>query len=150
MRRREFLSVLGNAAAAMPLAAWAQQRTLPVIGLLSAVQPHDVQRLAFQQGLREVGFVEGHNVTIEYRSADGQYARLEAFAADLVKLRVDVIAALFTPVPARVAKAATNSIPIARALATVREWKKRSEHLAHSRSVNRGGCGLPIATGAVS
>ncbi len=113
MRRREFISLIGGTAATWPLAAQAQQTTTPVIGLLGSATANDwtPNVNAFQQGLRDAGYVEGSNVAIEARWANGQYERLPAMAAELVQRKVTVIAAFSTPA-ARAAKVATTTIPI--------------------------------------
>jgi ABC-type uncharacterized transport system substrate-binding protein len=113
LRRREFITLLGGAAA-WPLAARAQQPAMPVIGFLDPRSPDAMaDRLrAFRQGLNEVGYVEGENVTIIYRFAEDQYARLPELAAELVRRRVTVISAS-TSTGAAAAKAATTTIPIA-------------------------------------
>jgi putative tryptophan/tyrosine transport system substrate-binding protein len=114
IRRREVISTLGGAAAAWPLAALAQQPTMPVIGLLDPRSPDAMaDRLrAFRLGLKDVGYVEGENVTIIYRFAEDQNDRLPELAAELVRRRVTVIAASATTA-APAAKAATTTIPIA-------------------------------------
>ena len=115
MRRRDFIKVIaGSAAAALPLAAHAQQPVMPVIGFVSARSPDDTGPVlqAFLKGLGEAGFFDGQNVIIEYRWARGEYGRLPAFAAELVQRRVNVLVATGGEASAKAAKQATSTIPI--------------------------------------
>jgi putative tryptophan/tyrosine transport system substrate-binding protein len=113
MKRREFMTLLGGAAAAWPLAAHAQP-AMPMIGWMSGRAPEDSSHLlaAFQEGLRETGFVENESVTIQYRWARGQYETLQAIAADLLSRGVAVLVAVGGDTSAAAAKQATSTIPI--------------------------------------
>src|SRR5919198_2533992 len=119
MNRRELISLLGGAAAG-PIMARAQQQQLPVIGILSSrSRATDALLLAvIRQGLNDTGFVEGRNVSIEYRWAEGNYNRLAALAADLVGHKVAVIVTIGGDVAALAAKAATATLPVVFTVAT--------------------------------
>src|SRR5258705_11326181 len=114
MRRGKFVALLGGVVAGWPFASRAQQKAMPVIGVLSTGSPSASSGVmgAFLHGLSEAGYVEGQNVTIEYRWAEGHYDRLPALAADLVGRKVDLIMAN-SPPSAQAAKSATSSCPIA-------------------------------------
>src|SRR6202045_2260610 len=110
--RRQFIFALGGAAVAWPLTARAQQPKVPTIGVLviGNISPEEFWR-EFRQGLRDLGYIEGQNIRFEFRSAEGQIDRLPELAAELVRLKVDVIVTWFTPT-AVAAKQATRDIPI--------------------------------------
>jgi putative ABC transport system substrate-binding protein len=114
MRRREFITILGGGAATWPLAARAQQPTMPVVGFMHITSPENVPQFvrAFRQGLKEQGFIEGENLAVEYRWAYGHYDQLPDLAADLVRRQVAVLAATGGSPSPQVAKAATQTIPI--------------------------------------
>ena len=111
MRRRELMLVLPGIVAS-PRVLQAQPKPMPVIGYLSSATPSPGMLAAFHNGLAETGYSEGKNVRIEYRSADGRYERLSDLAAELVRLRVDLIVTTGGRISGRVAKAATSTIPI--------------------------------------
>ena len=115
MRRREFITLVGGGAAAWPFTARSQQaERMPVIGFMSARSPQDSEYLveAFRLGLKDGGFVEGQNVTVEYRWAQGEYSRLPALARELVDRKVAVLLGIGGDSSALAAKAATSTIPV--------------------------------------
>ena len=117
MKRREFITLIGSAAVGWPLAAYAQQPKVPTVGALVVGSPGSEQfwRL-FREGMRELGYIEGQNIRFEFRSDEGKISRLPELAAELVRLKVDIIVTWFTPA-ARAAKQATREIPVVIALA---------------------------------
>jgi len=112
MRRRDFIKVIASSAAAWPLAARAQQKAIPVVGFINSAspKPYAPNVEGFLQGLKDAGYIEGRNVSIEYRWAEGQYDRLPAMAAELVRRDVTVIVANTPAAP--IVKAATSTIPV--------------------------------------
>jgi len=114
MKRREFITLIGGAAAAWPLASRAQQTAMPIVGLVGPRSPEESTRLvaAFRKALNETGYIEAQNVMVEYHWLEGKYDRLPALMADLVRRRVAVIATPAFTAAAPVAKAATTTIPI--------------------------------------
>ena len=150
MRRRAFLGLLGGGSALWPLATRSQQRR-PVIGLLGLASPATIAPLllpAFRRGLEEMGFAEGHNVTVEYLWADGLYDRLPALAAEFVNRRVDVIVAAGGSITAQAAKTATANIPIIALAGDDPVWLGFAASLSRPGGNVTGVVQLVIASGA--
>ena len=148
MRRRGLIDALGGMAIAWPSAARAQERSMPVIGYLDTIAPLPGQSDEFKRGLAELGYVDGHNVHIEYRSADGHYERLPALAAGLVGLPVDVIAATGGILSGMAAKRATDTIPIVIVSGEDPVKLGLAESLAHPRGNVTGVSQLVVAADA--
>ena len=114
MKRREFIGLLGGAAVSWPMAVRAQQQAIPLVGFMNILSPEIAPQFvpAFRQGLKEQGFVESQNITVEYRWAYGHYDQLPVFAADFVRRQVAVLAATGGQPSPQFAMAATQTIPI--------------------------------------
>ena len=142
MRRRDFISLLGSAAGALPLALHAQQEVMPVIGYLSSFSPtpnlSDLGGDPFHQGLSETGYVEGQNVAFEYRWAEGHYDRLPALAADLVGRKVDLIKTAGGTSAARPARTIDRGEAATGGLAgrpcVARGWRSQTSFIAMERT----------------